>query len=112
LKPAYGSPCNRCGECCKRYPCPVGQALFRQKTGPCPALQPSGECGLMLVEDERLREAARVIIGAGTGCDAQFVGEPLNAASVAARLVEARTRGTPTPAFLEALAAWGIAYRP
>lgn len=37
-KPAPGEPCNRCGVCCAAETCPAGRLVFRQRTGPCPAL--------------------------------------------------------------------------
>src|SRR5262249_54515689 len=50
-KPRHGSPCNRCGVCCMVTKCVLGQHLFGQKLGRCPALEktPDGfyECGIV-----------------------------------------------------------------
>lgn len=121
-KPAYGEPCNQCGQCCMKYPCPVGQFLFKQAVGRCPALEANGDgfvCGLVsdppkyvpehalpAVRSE-LAEAARVLIDAGGGCDAQFVGEPINNAYRASKLKEGKMQG-PDPEFVEALLVWGL----
>jgi hypothetical protein len=92
-KPAYGQPCNRCGQCCRAMLCPLGAAVFRRKYGPCPALetQASSEtaCGLvahpgeyrpvqMLMHGaEKMRDAALLLIGARiNGCDALLAHEP------------------------------------
>ena len=93
-KPAHGAPCNRCGLCCIATICPLGQAVFGRETGPCPALVRAvapGEqygCGLVAAPDryrvgaavvhgvEKMRKAAMTLIGASTGCDARFNGEP------------------------------------
>lgn len=89
-KPAHGAPCNRCGLCCVATVCPLGRHVLNQAAGPCPALQQDAEgasCGL--VADpmrfarqrtlthgvEAMRQAAVVLIGSGTGCDARFNGE-------------------------------------
>jgi hypothetical protein len=93
-KPAHGKPCNRCGACCMATVCPIGQRiLHRGPAGPCPALVKSAEpgeyqCGLVadpawiapeetaIHGEAAMREAALVLIGSGTGCDARFNGEP------------------------------------
>lgn len=87
-RPAYGSPCNGCGECCRESICPLGSRLFGTSQGPCPALEPDhgGEPGAVvcgLVKRPRVYApvrtamhgagamslAARRLIGAGMGCD-------------------------------------------
>lgn len=92
-KPAHGQPCNRCGLCCMAVVCPVGAAVLKREQGPCPALDklPDGTfaCGLvahphlyagarrlMLEGPRALSEAAAILVGSGTGCDARFNGEP------------------------------------
>jgi hypothetical protein len=89
-KPAYGAPCNRCGECCKARLCQVGAALFTQG-GPCPALIEQGDayaCGLvqapqayalvrsLIYGPEALSAAASLLIGTALGCDALLIDEP------------------------------------
>jgi len=93
-KPAHGSPCNRCGQCCQATICPLGQNIFGRKLGPCPALSFDAErkscCGLVAnpmayaiaITLEHgvaaASEAAISLIGSGTGCDARFNGETPN----------------------------------
>jgi len=82
-KPAHGQPCNRCGLCCYATICDLGQSVFHRKAGPCPALEGSfgnASCGLTQHGPTKYRAAAGLLIGAGTGCDARFNGEPAHAA--------------------------------
>jgi hypothetical protein len=95
-KPPHGSPCNYCGLCCLKSTCNTGQKFFGiDKKTRCPALEwndHGAQCGLManpakyapgLVKvhgAKRMGDAARVIIGSGTGCDANYDDEPKNAA--------------------------------
>jgi len=124
-KPKYGEPCNRCGQCCIKFPCPVGKLLFQQKTGRCPALEQDGDrfsCGLVAnpqkyvppsagpVELSSLSKAAKVFIDAGGGCDAIFAGERVNAAYLESKIQEL-ARPAPCLGFLNALAVWGITMR-
>jgi hypothetical protein len=91
-KPPHGDPCNRCGLCCLATLCPLGQRVFKQQSGPCPALTfdeaKQAHCG-MAEEPQKFapvtcfahglkaaREAALLLIGSGCGCDARFNGEP------------------------------------
>jgi hypothetical protein len=94
-KPPHGKPCNRCGACCIATLCPLAVHVFRQPVvpGPCPALRwngPDAVCGLAAAPrvPPDMREAARWLIGADTGCDARFNGEPAD------------------PAFYDRLKAW------
>lgn len=94
-KPAHGTKCNNCGQCCRAMRCPLGQMVF----GPvrdeeaCPALDfkfPGFTCGLVATPVkyapavvakhgvEAARNAAALLIGAGMGCDALLVGETPN----------------------------------
>lgn len=124
-KPKFGEPCNRCGQCCIKFPCPVGKFLFQQKTGRCPALEQDGDrfsCGLVAnphkyvppsalpVEFSALSKAAKVFIDAGNGCDAIFAGERKNAAYMESKRQEMAGQ-PPCPAFTNALAVWGITLR-
>jgi hypothetical protein len=121
-KPKFGEPCNRCGQCCIKFPCSVGKFLFQQETGRCPALEQDGDlfsCGLVAnpqkyvppsalpVDFSSLSKSAKVIIDAGGGCDAIFAGERINDAYLESKRQEAAGR-PPCPAFLNALAVWGI----
>ena len=90
-KPAYGSPCNNCGYCCRRELCPLGNILFGTWAGPCPAHEATDAgnfiCGLV-ANPQRYRaaramtrgrtvlsQAALSLIGSGAGCDALADGE-------------------------------------
>ena len=99
-KPAHGAPCNRCGLCCLATACELGQHVFRRPAwngSPCPGLiqTTDGSHLCQLAADPtphvrksrvlrfgitRLKNAARLIIGADDGCDARFNGEPRNLA--------------------------------
>lgn len=88
-KPEIGESCNGCGLCCQVQVCSTGslalglvEAYGERAAGPCPALEQDGEgwaCGLVrrpkhyLPGNPRgvtvLREAAKLLIGAGIGCD-------------------------------------------
>lgn len=83
-KPAYGSPCNGCGVCCRSSLCPLALHIFGgEESRSCPALEsdgPKSVCGLVASPlkyvsgqpEEKLREAALLLIGSGHGCDAKF----------------------------------------
>lgn len=91
-KPPHGSPCNGCGLCCVATTCKLGQHLFKQERGPCPALVHNGDltyaCGVVrsplhymkasATNVSEMRDAALLIIGAADGCDARFNGEWIN----------------------------------
>lgn len=95
-KPPHGQQCTRCGLCCKATICPLGMAIFRRQAGPCPALvdEKDGKyhCGVaanpmkytirrtLQHGVEEMKAAAMLLIGAGTGCDARFNGEPADEA--------------------------------
>jgi len=84
-KPQVGQPCNGCGICCALETCPAARLRFRQKSGPCPALEwtPTESrycCGLLVRPTHYLNwlpafaePAARRLlarwIAAGDGCD-------------------------------------------
>lgn len=88
-KPAIGAPCNGCGLCCLTRVCGAGSFALglvdrygERVDGPCPALEAEGAtfvCGLVkrpkyyLPRNPRgptvLREAFKILIGAGIGCD-------------------------------------------
>lgn len=120
-KPAYGTPCNNCGDCCRESLCPLGTRLFNQASGPCPALEADGErgvCGLVahparyapvraaICGPARLIEAALLLIGAGHGCDAQLQNEPRAPKAYYRTLRQAAIYARPrVPA---ALSAWGV----
>jgi hypothetical protein len=110
-KPAYGSPCTRCGACCVATLCDLGRAVLGDRPGPCPALLVDKQTGLAacgLVEyaaDERHRQAAELLIYAGGGCDARFGGEPVNYAFRARIAAEEQQRGGEIAA---AKRLWGV----
>lgn len=101
-KPRFGDPCNRCGRCCAEVPCLLGEVVFNQVDGQCPALEFDGleaSCGLLAntrkyvtanVGDEeipQLQRFARQLIGKGDGCCS------VNGAEIAPpRLVKRRLR--------------------
>ena len=86
-KPNIGEPCNGCGICCRITICMhgtywLGFGQYGDKApGPCPAsiLQDNRfQCGLVLfpkkyiklpLPAEKIREAMKVLIGSGRGCD-------------------------------------------
>ncbi len=84
-KPPPGEACNGCGVCCAAEPCPLGRLVFRQRSGPCPALHWDAEralyrCELTLRPERHLprllaplagpfRLLALRWIAAGGGCD-------------------------------------------
>jgi len=87
-KPALGAPCNGCGLCCLRAPCPLGMLVSRRRTGACAALRWDGAeqrylCGLISHPAEltgwhrpwllaMVQRVARRYIAAGDGCDADI----------------------------------------
>ncbi len=94
-KPAYGSPCNGCGLCCKNELCPLGAFVFNDWKGPCPALHENDgqfSCGLVnkpetyapvltaISGKDAMSKAALHLIGSGAGCDARLDGESNNPA--------------------------------
>jgi len=85
-KPVYGAPCNGCGLCCIASLCALGQHVFGRIEGPCPALgiddDLKSSCGLVTASTPEMSAAAKLIIGAGDGCDARFDGEPQNQETV------------------------------
>lgn len=82
-KPALGDPCNRCGVCCAAETCPAGRLVFRQKSGPCPALvwvDGQYTCELATAPSRYIRFLPHLLssfvtplfrrwIAAGKGCD-------------------------------------------
>lgn len=84
-KPPHGAKCNACGLCCISSLCPVAEAHFGIRPGPCPAIMPQANgavlCGIMedparFAPDKVMRHGAavvssstRMLNGAGQGCD-------------------------------------------
>jgi len=100
-KPAFGDPCNSCGLCCLSGQCPISLGAFGEQAV-CPALRPDGEqmrCGLMLEpavylgtpawSDGPLREAIKLMLASGVGCDA---GRDFDEAASARMMRDARER--------------------
>lgn len=90
-KPPHGQPCTRCGLCCVATLCPLARIVFGHESGPCPALSYDADgsrCGLvdnpmayamrLTLKNgvQAMSDAAKHLIGGGTGCDARFNGEP------------------------------------
>lgn len=122
-KPKHGQPCNSCGLCCQAMLCPLAQHLFQRDPapGPCPALLRKGDgtsgCGVAADPShyapfktalhglETMRAFALLLIGANTGCDARFNGEPADQAFYAELLRnDRRQRGR----VARAGKAWGV----
>ena len=83
LKPKHGAPCNRCGACCYASLCDLGATVFKRRTGPCPALGMSDAgsvCGLVEATDGPMREAAKLLVNSGQGCDMKLASEPRDTA--------------------------------
>jgi len=85
-KPPHGQPCNNCGLCCHISQCKISVAMFGGGAVPCPALVKAGEryvCGIVTSLEERSdaslhATAAKIILGAGRGCDCRINGEPVD----------------------------------
>lgn len=76
-------PCNQCGWCCQRTPCPLGLYLGEKPFSPCSHLKKIGhekfECSLISDEKNPLkREAAKELILSGQGCTHKFGPSPLS----------------------------------
>lgn len=102
----------------------MAQHIFKQTTGRCPALEEAdGDrlvCGFVaspqrwnpfqtaVVGVAKMREAALVLIGHGTGCDAIFVGERKNAAYLKSKEEEAKLDPyrLPSRRFMRAMVTW------
>jgi hypothetical protein len=95
-KPAHGQPCNSCGRCCLASPCDLSQKFFGiGETARCPALlwtYAGSRCGLVQEPEhfapirtrkygaQRMKEAAKRILGSGWGCGMRWQDEPANEA--------------------------------
>jgi hypothetical protein len=84
-KPATGTPCNGCGQCCAAEPCPLGMLVSRRRVGACAALSWSEadgryHCGVVAAPARWLpwlpaplvRRLALRWIASGAGCDAEI----------------------------------------
>ena len=76
-------PCNSCGWCCKRTPCPLGLYLGETPLTPCSKLVETSEdkfeCGLILNESDLLKkEAVKSLMLAGTGCSHIYGPSPIS----------------------------------
>lgn len=76
--PAFGEPCNGCGQCCREELCEFGIGAFGDIHAPCPALRERGGrtfCGV-IEEAEKMDTAfaahLKWRLGIGCGCDADF----------------------------------------
>ncbi len=77
------TPCNQCGWCCRRTPCPLGLFLGAKPFSPCPHLgvssQDPDETYCRLISDEKdplKKEAAKEIVMAGKGCSHRYGPHP------------------------------------
>lgn len=75
--PAFGSPCNGCGLCCKLEVCRIGKMVFGEaQAAPCPALEKEDGrywCGIVRAEEKAgLPKMAADALGVGKGCDSEF----------------------------------------
>jgi hypothetical protein len=80
-KPRHGSPCNRCGLCCYSSLCELGRLKHGLREGPCPELRwdaDGSRCGLIDDATGELREAAKLLLNTGNGCDMLLHGEHRN----------------------------------
>jgi hypothetical protein len=121
-KPPHGAACNGCGRCCEYELCAIAARLYRRLEGPCPALtpQPDGTkvCGLVVDPKAHsparvrrwgefdARRTARLLIGAGFGCDAVAEGETPNKAFIAEMLARCDKIG---PEARQAMIVWDLA---
>ena len=110
-KPAYGTPCNHCGQCCLESVCSIGAMVLDRswgdiEEGPCPALRWHGNesrCGLVVdplayahpkapgrTAPSRLSAAVKAIENMGYGCTMRFWNEPDAPASFYRRIERAQ----------------------
>lgn len=76
-------PCNKCGWCCQRTPCPMGLYLGQKPLSPCTFLKETAEnefeCGLILDEIDPIRkEALKELMLAGKGCSHIYGPSPVS----------------------------------
>jgi hypothetical protein len=80
-KPPHGAPCNRCGLCCHASLCNLAQSIHGFKQGPCPELlfdENGSRCGLIARSEGKKRDAAKLLINTGNGCDMILHGEKID----------------------------------
>lgn len=76
-------PCNNCGWCCQRTPCPVALYLGQQPLTSCGFLKETSplkfECGLLLDEKDPIKfEALKTLLLAGEGCSHIYGPSPVS----------------------------------
>jgi len=76
-------PCNKCGWCCQRTPCPMGLYLGQKPLTSCGFLKETApnefECGLILQEQDQVKyEALKSILLAGEGCSHIYGPHPIS----------------------------------
>lgn len=84
-------PCNKCGWCCQRGPCPLGLYLGSEKKGACQFLEadesgddteqkhPTYSCGVIKNELNAVKKmAASELILSGKGCSHKFGPHPVS----------------------------------
>jgi hypothetical protein len=76
IKPAYGSRCNGCGQCCQSEVCKIGLAVNPTAQAPCEFLtQHDGRFWCGLVEKMAQTDVGwflKMRLGIGVGCDAEW----------------------------------------
>jgi hypothetical protein len=92
-KPAFASPCNHCGLCCRTSLCHIGEMMFPRASAPCPAItieDGKALCGIVLTERAfTLAPLAAESLGIGCGCsmeDEDTTEEQAKAFDAASRL--------------------------
>ncbi len=76
-------PCNKCGWCCKRTPCPLGLYLGEKPLTACSFLKETSlnefECGLITEEVDSMKKiAASNLILSGEGCSHIYGPSPVS----------------------------------
>jgi len=88
-RPAFGAPCNGCGECCKEEACNLSRDFLKSTVAPCVALEfedgrywcglvrnPAKHLGLQQWAQEfsliELSPKFAFMLRLGEGCDAYF----------------------------------------
>jgi hypothetical protein len=71
-KPAFKTPCTRCGYCCAMERCWISIQAFGEGPGPCPGLTYVGSvasCGVLEIAPAFIQPKIAFALGIGSGCD-------------------------------------------
>lgn len=76
-------PCNNCGWCCQRTPCPVGLYLGEKPMQACSKLKETSphkfECGVVLEEQDQIKKHVLIeLIASGSGCSHKIGPSPVS----------------------------------